>query len=62
MSFSAPVPLEAYAFCDKLAQIILKKPKGVYLMGKILGSLKLTILSGVVLTVVIYYLAPVIAG
>ncbi len=31
-------------------------------MGKLLGNLKLTILSGVVLTVVIYYLAPMIAG
>lgn len=31
-------------------------------MAKILGSLKLTILSGVALTVVVYYLAPVIAG
>ncbi len=31
-------------------------------MAKLLGDLKLTILSGVVLTVVIYYLAPVIAG
>lgn len=31
-------------------------------MGKLLGNLKLTILSGVVLTVAIYYLAPMIAG
>ena len=60
--FFAAVPLEAYAFCDKLAQFILKNLKGVNLMGKLLGNLKLTILSGVVLTVVIYYLAPVIAG
>jgi len=31
-------------------------------MAKLLGNLKLTILAGFVLTVVIYYLAPMIAG
>jgi len=31
-------------------------------MGKILGNLKLTILTGVILTVVIYYVVPMIAG
>jgi hypothetical protein len=31
-------------------------------MSKILGDLKLTILAGVVLTVIIYFLAPVIAA
>jgi hypothetical protein len=62
MSFSAPVPLEAYAFCDKLTQIILNNLKEVNLMAKLLGDLKLTIIAGVVLTVVVYYLAPMIAG
>lgn len=31
-------------------------------MAKILGDLKLTVIAGLVLTVVVYYLAPVIAG
>jgi len=31
-------------------------------MGKILGDLKLTVIAGLVLTVVIYYVAPMIAG
>lgn len=31
-------------------------------MGKILGDLKLTILTGVILTVVIFYVSPMIAG
>lgn len=31
-------------------------------MAKILGSLPLTILSGLILTVVIYYISPMIAG
>ena len=31
-------------------------------MGKILASLKLTIAAGVVLTIVIYFVSPMISG
>jgi hypothetical protein len=31
-------------------------------MGKILADLKLTVIAGFVLTVIIYYAAPMIAG
>ena len=36
--------------------------KGVFFMGKILADLKLTVITGFVLTVVIYYISPIIAG
>ncbi len=35
---------------------------GVFFMGKILADLKLTVITGLVLTAVIYYISPIIAG
>jgi len=43
-------------------RLIFNTNKGDLFMGKILGDLKLTVIAGLVLTVVIYYVAPMIAG